>query len=161
MRRQYVSMAHYQTPLTSQSIQGLGAVRREYFELSEYRSPYRGGYFQDNTLKGPPDASSVSDLQRALGVPTTGQYDGATIKAIEKAQDKRNLPVTGSPDAALLSSLGIVNLAALPPAGATWRRDLGTATDQVNPYVYGGLSLMLLGIGYYSYKRFKKEHPKP
>ena len=168
MRRQYVSIDHYHAPYRGAVLQGMGAANvtrsgpspagRVYYELSQFRSPDRHAYYQDNTLMGLGDASadSITALQQALGVRQSGVMDGATQAGIRSAQAKNNLPVTGAPDAALLAAVGLISAANSPPASSTWRRDLGTALSQVPPWGYGLLSAALFGAAYISYKRFKK-----
>ena len=171
MKRKYVSIDHYHAPFRGAVLQGVGDVTRSgpspagrrYYELSQFRSPYRHGYYQDNTLMGLGDASTgpLTELQRVLGVNVTGSMDGATQAGIRSAQAKNNLPVTGAVDSALLSALGILKPDALPPSGATWRRDLGTALSQVPPWGYGVLAAAFFGAAYLSYKRFKKSRGQP
>lgn len=172
MRRQYVSIDHYHAPFRGAVLQGLGSVTRSgpspqgrvYYEMSQFRSPYRHGYFQDNTLMGlgaDPGPGALSDLQSKLGVRPSGVMDGPTAAAIRSTQAKNNLPVTGVLDAATLAAIGALNPAALPPSGASWRRDLGTALSQIPPWGYSLLAAAFFGASYLSYKRFKKEHPTP
>lgn len=164
--RRYISIDHYQAPFRGAVLQGLGASRT-YYETSQFRSPYRHGYFQDNTLMGlgaPGDVGAVNDpaiatLQQKLGVRTTGMLDGPTQAAIQSAQAKNKLPVTGVPDAALLAALGLIDPNAIPPSAAPWRRDLNTALSQVPPLGYGALAVAFFAIAYYGYSRWKKERP--
>lgn len=171
MRRQYVSIDHYHAPFRGAVLQGVGddvtrsgpsPAGRVYYELSQFRSPYRHGYYQDNTLMGlgadmiAGANTAIGQLQRALGVQETGVMDGATQAGIRSQQAKHNLPVTGAPDAALLVALGLISPSNIAPAASTWRRDLGTALSQVPPWAYGVLSAALFGAAYISYKRFKK-----
>jgi len=166
MRRQYVSIDHYHAPFRGAVLQGLGTTR-QYYELSQFRSPYRHGYFQDNTLMGlgallSGANTSIGQLQRTLGVQETGSFDGATQAAIRSAQAKHGLPVTGAVDSALLAAIGFINPASLPPAASTWRRDLNTGLSQVPPLGYGLLSAALLTAAYIGYRRWKKQQgPAP
>jgi peptidoglycan hydrolase-like protein with peptidoglycan-binding domain len=177
VKRKYVSIDHYHAPFRGAVLQGLGGDRhdstppvptlpgrsRVYYELSQFRSPYRHGYYQDNTLMGIGDASTdaMAALQSALGVKASGSLDGPTQAAIRSAQAKNNLPVTGVPDSALLAALGILKPDALPPSGSTWRRDLGTALSQVPQWGYGVLAAAFFTAAYLSYKRFKKSRGQP
>jgi len=159
MRRQYISIDHYQAPFRGAVLQGLGTTR-QYYELSQFRSPYRHGYFQDNSLMGTPVGASeteLANLQSALGVKQSGVFDGATQAGIRSQQAKHNLPVTGVPDAALLAALGLFDPARLPPASSSWRRDLNTGLSQVPPFGYGLLSIALFGAAYIGYRRWKKK----
>lgn len=157
----YVSIDHYQAPYTGAVLQGLGTTR-QYYEMSQFRSPYRHGYFQDNTLFGlgiDATPSPIVLLQRALGVRESGTLDNPTQAAIRNAQAQNKLPVTGVVDAPLLVALGLLDPNRLPPAGATWHRDLSTALSQVPPIGYGLLSAALFFAAYVTYGRWKKQKP--
>lgn len=164
--RRYVSIDHYQAPFRGAVLQGLGATR-QYYEMSQFRSPYRHGYFQDNTLMGLGAAElvgavlnvPVAQLQTALGVKSSGMMDGPTQAAIQSAQAKYKLPVTGVPDAALLAALGLIDPNRLPPSSSTWQRDLTTALSQVPPLGYGLISAAFFAVAYFGYRRWKKERP--
>jgi hypothetical protein len=60
MRHKYINTENFRAPYDASNLdlQGLGASNngwpdvRSYVDVSQYRAPYRGGYFQDGTLTG-------------------------------------------------------------------------------------------------------------
>jgi hypothetical protein len=186
MKRVYVSTADFRAPFDPIPFQGLGqdpsgdprwhrpapprkwpagvshgGTRRTYWETALFRSPYRKGYYQDNSLFGlgavAPGSVTVADLQRAVGAPVTGQWDAPTSAAVARKQKQIGQPETGAPDIGLLVALGLVRVDA-PNVGALaagWR-DARTAFNQVPQWAYlvgGGL---LFWLSWKSYQHWKK-----
>lgn len=113
-------------------------------------------------LNGP-----VELAQRHLGVPESGVWDAATSGAVAVYQQGPGaLPMfpSGAPDPATLINLGYYDpLEHLPRAqlafleggerpGTFWR-DLATASNQIPRWAWLVLGALLLGLGYYSYRK--------
>lgn len=111
----------------------------------------------------------VADLQAALGVPQTNEWDQATLAAISTYQGRNqgelSMHVTGTPDPATLINLEYYDpLKELPRKQAkflagerdqptTLWRDLATLSNQIPQWVWLLLGGGLIGIGYYAYRK--------
>jgi len=135
MKRIYVSTADRYAPLDSfHDIQGLGASNqwpagRSYYDVSQYRAPYRVGYFQDGSLMG---LGAIRTL--AAGAPA-----GAVESAIDQnaPPDVKRFLIAGEP---------------VP----TLSRDLSLPFNQTSRTAYAIIGVLALGISYVSYKQFRK-----
>jgi hypothetical protein len=59
------------------------------------------------TLHPGSHGSAVSTLQRALGIPATGYYDSATVRAVRRFQQQNGLTVDGIAGPQTLKALGL------------------------------------------------------
>lgn len=79
MRRIYTDVSAFRAPYSSSNISfaGLGAdhraydvnrwpAGRTYFDVSQYRMPYRAGYFQSGALRGPDAPPGPNTTQKVL-----------------------------------------------------------------------------------------------
>jgi hypothetical protein len=112
-------------------------------------------------------SGSVNAVQQMLGVPTTSCWDATTLGALAPFQQSGMgaLPMhpTGEPDPATLINAGYYNpldylsraqveyLQGGAAPGTFWR-DLGVASNQVPQWVWIGLGVGFVGLGYWTYR---------
>jgi hypothetical protein len=115
----------------------------------------------------------LPQLQRRLGVSQTDRWDTATLQAIATYQGRSGQPlemhVTGVPDPATLINLGYYDpVSELPRRQAdylagnteppmTFWRDTATISNQVPQWIWIVAGAGMLGVGYYIYRKNRRE----
>lgn len=116
--------------------------------------------------------SDIVALQAALGIPQTGEWDHATLGAMQAYQQAGGgvYPMTphGHPDAATLANLGYYAPGSLFPSrwteylssGAehpsTFTRDIATSLNQVPRWAWATVAVTFAVMGYFAYRGDKK-----
>jgi len=111
----------------------------------------------------------IEDLQAALGVRQTSEWDQETLAAMSTYQGRNQgelqMHVTGTPDPATLINLGYYDpLSELPrrqaeflsgdgPQPTTLWRDLATLSNQVPQWIWLLMGGGMLAVGYYVHRK--------
>lgn len=102
MRRIYVDSAHFRAPYDTPNVSfaGLGAdhaaydanrwpATRSYFDVSQYRAPYRAGYYQSGALRGlggdPTNPTGVGAIILIVGTIIVGVGQDYLKKMVKSA----------------------------------------------------------------------------
>jgi hypothetical protein len=115
----------------------------------------------------------IAETQAKLGVPTTNQWDRATLAALSTYQGRGKgelkMHVTGVPDPATLINLGYYDplldlprrhsdfLAGRQDAPTTFWRDLASMSNQVPQWIWIVAGVGMVGVGVYVYRQNQKE----